>query len=377
MTRAPSAGGLFAAGLAASVAALLILAWLAKRVAAGATIAFDGAIRGFAHQHASPGLTTLMRLVSDLGAPLPLTILCALAVVVLFALHSRRAALFFTIAMAGAMVLDPMLKLAFHRARPVPFFGTQAPQSYGFPSGHALMLACYCGVVAALATARIRSRATRVLIWTAATAVAGLVGYSRIYLGVHYPSDVLGGYAAAIIWVTAAAFADRLSQRRRGGAALLLLLLCSSLPAAARPAARVDRVEVFKGRHELVLLKDGKTVKTYKVALGRYSMGRKERQGDGKTPEGNYVLDWRNPKSKFHRSIHISYPNADDIKRARGRGVSSGGDIFLHGLPNGQGFIGAAHRAMDWTAGCIAVTDEEIEEIWNLVPDGTPIAIHP
>ena len=106
-------------------------------------------------------------------------------------------------------------------------------------------------------------------------------------------------------------------------------------------------------------------------------MGRKERQGDGRTPEGNYILDRRNAHSKFHRSIHISYPNADDIKRARALGVPPGGDIFLHGLPNGAGFIGAAHRQMDWTTGCIAVTDEEIDEIWNLVADGTPIIIHP
>ncbi len=380
MTRASSAGGSFAAGLAASVAAVLVFAWLAEHVAAGATIAFDAAVRACVHQHASPGLTALMRLVSAIGSPLPLFLLCALTFAALLAAHSQRAALFFAVTMIGAMALDATLKLSFQRARPVPFFGTPTPHSYSFPSGHALLLACYCGMVAALATARVRSRAARLLIWTAAAVLAGMVGYSRIYLGVHYPSDVIGGYAAAIVWVTAAAHADRLWQRRSGAAgvaALLVLLLCSSLPAAPRPAPRVDRVEVFKSRHELILLRDGKALKTYRVALGPYSMGRKERQGDGKTPEGAYILDWRNPHSKFHRSIHISYPNADDIKRARGLGVPSGGDIFLHGLPNGAGFIGAAHRQMDWTAGCIAVTDEEIDEIWNLVPDGTPIVIHP
>jgi membrane-associated phospholipid phosphatase len=377
MTRASSAGGIFAAGLAAAIASVIVFAWLAEHVARGAVIAFDEAVRAGVHRHASPGLTELMRLVSGLGSPLPLSLLCALAVVVLFAAHSQRAALFFAVTMVGAMVLDDTLKLAFHRARPVPFFGTPVPHSYSFPSGHALLLACYFGIAAAFATARIRNRAARAVIWTGAAALAGAVGYSRIYLGVHFPSDVMGGYAAAIVWVTAAAHADRLWQRRGVAAALLVLLLFCSVPAVARPAPRVDRVEVFKSRHELVLLKDGKTVKTYRVALGPYSMGRKERQGDGKTPEGSYILDWRNPHSKFHRSIHISYPNADDIERARGLGVPSGGDIFLHGLPNGAGWIGAAHRQMDWTAGCIAVTDEEIDEIWELVADGTPIVIHP
>ena len=374
-TRAASAGGTFAAGLAASIAALLLFAWLAEKVARGTTIAFDGAVRAGIHRHASPGLTQLMRLVSELGSPVPLILLCTLTCVALLVVHSQRAVLFVVVTMLGSVLLDATLKLTFHRQRPIPFFGTLAPHSYSFPSGHALILACYFGIVAAFATARIRSRAVRILIWIAAAVLAGMVGYSRIYLGVHYPSDVIGGYAAAIIWVTAAAHADRSWQRRSGVVALGVLLLCSGLPAATLP--RVDRVEVFKQRHELLLLKDGKIVKTYKVALGPYSMGRKERQGDGKTPEGNYILDRRNPHSKFHRSIHISYPNAEDVKRARGLGVPAGGDIFLHGLPNGQGFFGAAHRQTDWTAGCIAVTNEEIDDIWDLVSDGTPIVIHP
>ncbi|HXN49869.1 MAG TPA: phosphatase PAP2 family protein [Bryobacteraceae bacterium] len=373
--RAASAGGIFAAGLAASVAALLLFAWLAERVARGAAIAFDGAVRAGVHRHASPGLTELMRLVSELGSVVPLFLICALTFAALLAAHSQRAALFLVLTMIGAVLLDATLKLTFHRPRPVPFFGTPAPLSYSFPSGHALILACYFGIVAAFLTARLRRRSARILVWLAAAVLAGMVGYSRIYLGVHYPSDVIGGYAAAIIWVTAAAHADRSWKRRSGVAAVLVLLLCSGQPAMA--SSRVDRVEVFKQRHELLLLKDGKIVKTYKVALGSNPVGRKERQGDEKTPEGSYVLDRRNAHSKFHRSIHISYPSAEDVKRARGLGVPPGGDIFLHGLPNGAGFIGAAHRQMDWTTGCIAVTDEEIDEIWNLVSDGTLIVIHP
>jgi murein L,D-transpeptidase YafK len=98
------------------------------------------------------------------------------------------------------------------------------------------------------------------------------------------------------------------------------------------------------------------------------------RQGDHKTPEGIYVLD---SHSQFHRSIHISYPNARDRAEARARGVSPGGDVFVHGLPNGYGWVGASHRAKDWTDGCIAVTDEEIEEIWKAVGNGTAIEIRP
>ena len=104
-------------------------------------------------------------------------------------------------------------------------------------------------------------------------------------------------------------------------------------------------------------------------------MGAKEQQGDHKTPEGHYILDRRNAKSKFYKSIHVSYPNEQDRRRAEKKGVLPGGDIMIHRLPNGQGYIGAAHRAIDWTDGCIAVTDSEMDEIWKLVPDGTPIEI--
>jgi murein L,D-transpeptidase YafK len=140
---------------------------------------------------------------------------------------------------------------------------------------------------------------------------------------------------------------------------------------------RVDRVLVLKSERTLQLCSGGSIVRSYKVALGFTPVGAKARKGDGRTPEGRYSLDWRNPGSRFHRSLHISYPNPDDRARARRHGVSPGGDIFVHGLPNGFGHIGANHRLVDWTLGCIAVTNEEIEEIWRLVTDGTPIEIKP
>jgi len=118
-------------------------------------------------------------------------------------------------------------------------------------------------------------------------------------------------------------------------------------------------------------------MKTYKVALGGSPSGPKMRQGDHKTPEGLYRLDFRNAHSQFYRSIHISYPSAHDRAEARKKGVSPGGDVFIHGLPNGYGWIGESHGVKDWTDGCIAVTNPEIDEIWQSVTDGTPIEIRP
>jgi murein L,D-transpeptidase YafK len=141
--------------------------------------------------------------------------------------------------------------------------------------------------------------------------------------------------------------------------------------------SHVDRVIVRKKERTMDLIEGRQVIKTYKIALGGNPIGPKTRQGDHRTPEGIYVIDRRNPQSQFHRSLHISYPNAADRERARKLGVSPGGDIFIHGLPNGYGSVGAAHRARDWTEGCIAVTDQEIEEIWKLVENGTSIEILP
>ena len=160
-------------------------------------------------------------------------------------------------------------------------------------------------------------------------------------------------------------------------AVVLSTLTATGLAQAAPPTLRADRVIVLKKEHTLQLLSRGKVVKSYKVALGGDPVGPKTRQGDHKTPEGVYVLDFRNAHSQFYKSIHISYPNERDRAEARRHGVSPGGDVFVHGLPNGYAAVGAAHRLKDWTDGCVAVTDEEIDEIWRAVPDGTPIEIRP
>ena len=145
--------------------------------------------------------------------------------------------------------------------------------------------------------------------------------------------------------------------------------------ASGNVSARADKVVVLKEARRLLLYRGNEVLASFRVALGRNPMGRKIRQGDGRTPEGHYVLDWRNPKSRYYRSIHISYPSAADRSHARKHGVSPGGDIMIHGLGRERDGIGADHVKWDWTDGCIAVTNAEIDRIWRLVANGTPIEI--
>lgn len=156
-----------------------------------------------------------------------------------------------------------------------------------------------------------------------------------------------------------------------------LLVALATAQSVPPTLLRADHVVVFKKERRLELISEGKVAKTYKVALGGDPVGPKTKQGDHRTPEGMYVLDFRNAHSQFYKSMHISYPGEHERAVARQKGVSPGGDVFVHGLPNGYGAIGAAHRLRDWTDGCIAVTNEEIDEIWKAVPDGTPIEIKP
>ena len=140
---------------------------------------------------------------------------------------------------------------------------------------------------------------------------------------------------------------------------------------------KADRVVVVKSQRTLTLMSRGKALKTYRVALGGDPVGPKERQGDHKTPVGTYILDRRNAHSQFYRAFHISYPNRKDIEAAKKLGVSPGGDIMLHGLPKDYAWLGKSHVLQDWTDGCISVTNEEMDEIRELVHVGTPIEIKP
>jgi len=168
-------------------------------------------------------------------------------------------------------------------------------------------------------------------------------------------------------------------MRRRQRLVLLLrtALITLSLAAAGAPSAGVDEIRVEKALRRLTLLEDGVAVRTYRIALGANPIGHKQEEGDERTPEGRYVIDYRNLHSRFHRSLHISYPNEEDRRAAEARGVSAGGDIVIHGLPAGWSWLGAAHHAFDWTDGCIAVTNEEMDELWERVEEGTPIEILP
>ncbi len=155
--------------------------------------------------------------------------------------------------------------------------------------------------------------------------------------------------------------------------------ICASTLAAAPALAgdMVDLVRVDKSERRLDLVGDGKILRTYGIALGGDPVGHKHSEGDQRTPEGRYVLDWRNPDSIAHKSIHISYPNAEEMAAAKSAGVDPGGMIMIHGQPNGYGWWGWLLQLVDWTDGCIAVTDSDMDEIWTMVADGTPIEIEP
>lgn len=163
------------------------------------------------------------------------------------------------------------------------------------------------------------------------------------------------------------------------GMTMMLVIGVLSLSAgedASKPEM-ADRILVEKSKRAMTLFSGGKVVKTYLVALGGEPVGPKEREGDHKTPEGFYIIDSKNARSRFHLALHVSYPDEADWKRARKLGVSPGGAIMIHGLPKEFAYLGPLHRKTDWTDGCIAVTDEEIEEIWRLVKIGTPVEIRP
>ena len=155
------------------------------------------------------------------------------------------------------------------------------------------------------------------------------------------------------------------------------LVAANRPPAPLPPGTEADRVVVDKSDRTLTLLADDTVLATYRVSLGGAPVGHKQQEGDERTPEGAYVLDWRNAESIAHRSIHVAYPDAADTTRADSAGVSPGGQIMIHGITNGLGWLGRLHRLADWTDGCIGVTNAEMDQIWDAVPDGTPIEIRP
>ena len=150
------------------------------------------------------------------------------------------------------------------------------------------------------------------------------------------------------------------------------------LPPAPLPrGTTADLLVVHKSTRRMLVYAHGSVVRSYVVSLGRDPVGPKRREGDHRTPEGRYVIDHHNPHSAFYRSLHVSYPSVADAARARVSGNPPGGEIMIHGMRNGGGWLGRLHLTTDWTDGCIAVTDPEMDELYRIVPDGTPIVISP
>jgi len=206
-------------GLTAAIASLVFFGWLADEVLEGETRHFDDVTRAAVHTLATPSLTTAMRGISFLGSALFLTIV-TIVIVIVFALRKwGREAKLLAITMIGAWILNTTLKLAFARPRPVPFFNLTKPETYSFPSGHSLASCCFFAGLAAILSGRVKNRNTRIIIWIVASAMFLLIGLSRIYLGVHYTTDVLAGFAAALIWILVVRFVElrlaRIKKRRQ------------------------------------------------------------------------------------------------------------------------------------------------------------------
>lgn len=159
---------------------------------------------------------------------------------------------------------------------------------------------------------------------------------------------------------------------------MVAFLGIANWPPERLPAdVHADSVLILKRERKLVLLKSGEPIREYHIALGGNPIGKKTHEGDARTPEGTYIIDYRKSDSSFHKALHISYPNGQDLALAKAGGLDPGGLIMIHGLRNGLGFVGRWHRIVDWTNGCVAVTNPEIEEIWTAVPDGTPVLLRP
>jgi len=207
--------GLAVAGVAAAMAAVALFAWMGATVAAGRLLPFDAGVRKTVHAWASPSLTAFLRGITVFGESYFLVPAGAVAVILLLRAGRRRDARLFVVAALSAELLSEALKLLFHRARPEPYFGIQAPNTYSFPSGHALVPPCFYGVLAAIAASRLSRPAARAAVWTGTAVLVALIGLSRIYLGVHWASDVLAGYAAAAVWGVSLGAALEWRRRRR------------------------------------------------------------------------------------------------------------------------------------------------------------------
>jgi undecaprenyl-diphosphatase len=208
-------GVVLSAGMALAVGSLIFFTWLTDEVFEGSTAAFDDTVRNYVHTFARAWLTTLMIWISFLGSTIFLTAASAAAVLIFVFVKRWHSAIIMAATMIGASILNYVLKETFHRARPIPYFDLPAPVSFSFPSGHALCSACFYGILCWLLASRMEGRGKKFAFWLAAMTMSGLIGLSRVYLGVHFASDVLAGYAAAAVWLSAVVLADSFFRIRR------------------------------------------------------------------------------------------------------------------------------------------------------------------
>jgi undecaprenyl-diphosphatase len=208
------AGAVVGLGMVFACLTAIFLCWLTEEVLEGATVEFDQGVRAMVHSVASPAVTSAMLFFTNLGSVLGLTSFLLATLIVYRILRWPTGAVLLVITMVGAALLDESLKLEFHRPRPAPFFGLAVPHSFSYPSGHALLSFSFFSTVASLTAARLRRLWPRIAIWVVAILIILTIGFSRIYLGVHYPTDVIAGYLMGVMWVTAVSLADRVYRRR-------------------------------------------------------------------------------------------------------------------------------------------------------------------
>ena len=201
-------------GLIGAIGSLIFLGWLASNVVAGETRHFDEWIGANVHGLAKPGVTYAMSGITLLGANQVLILIGAVVLISFYRAHWRREAVLFMVTMVGAALLNRVLKAYFQRPRPQPYFDLIAPTSYSFPSGHSLLSLCFYGAIALAITAHLRKSSAKLLVWIFTAGLVLLIGISRVYLGVHYASDVIAGFTAACIWMVAVNGAGRVWRPR-------------------------------------------------------------------------------------------------------------------------------------------------------------------
>lgn len=200
-------------GLVLAVSALWFFAWIAEEMLEGSTVQFDSQVRWVVHAHSTDQLTTIMKLLTLFGSSVVMIPLALLTLVVCYIKRDFHALKMLAAAFAGALLLELLLKIAFQRARPVPFFEIPKPISYSFPSGHALFSFCFFAGLAVVISPRLARPKAKIALWLMSLALIFGIGFSRIYLGVHYPSDVLAGYSAGLVWMATLNFVDKLHGR--------------------------------------------------------------------------------------------------------------------------------------------------------------------